>query len=482
MSVLRSHMNNSTYEARLPAYKNEARIARASRLVEKWSRVPEVGLGLTLMEERKAMNTAIAMEKQAQFMTKLTETQYSTSFATTPENMIRLVRITYPNSIRDKLFTDFMMETAKDSIKYIRPVFEANTNIYRSFDSHAFESDKIVYESKEDRFPTEMANGTVDPGVSVSFTGNEFSLGYIPGYAILYDANQVALAVENRNLTWSVKAGVDLTITYAGSGVYTLDGANAGDVAFAIGRYNSEADIAGDYLGSLQIVLDDYQFKVRQLSLGVSWTALSEIVLDSTTGVSTEEILFDVAAQQIKQALDFRAVKLAYAVTVTNGLTPVSFDAEAGATIDDSYIHTAQTISQAIERVGDVLFDKLNRGGVSRIVGGPKAVTYLRLNRAFSAEGAQARIGAYQVGTIYDIPVFKVPSVIIPDNELLCVWKNENNEADVFIAFGTLIPFYSTGTLQRKNFYKEAGISSYGDYHVMNNQYANRIIISNIRG
>jgi hypothetical protein len=218
------------------------------------------------------------------------------------------------------------------------------------------------------------------------------------------------------------------------------------------------------------------------MTLGVTWTALSELVLDSTVGVSTEEVLMDAAGQEIKKSLDFFAVKVAYGAAQSNGFAPINFDAEAGAGTQDSYIHTAQTISQAIERVGDQMYNSLNRGGVSRIVGGPAAVTYLRLNAGFTTKGQQPRIGGYQVGELYGIPVFKVPKQIIPENQLLCVWKNENNEADVSIAFGTLVPFFSTGALQRKNFYKEAGLATFGDYVILNNGYFGLINVNNIRG
>lgn len=478
---IRSRMNESASLVEATKFVEDERKARASRLIEKWSRVPEIGSGIRAMDDRRASNLAIMLESQTRYMSRLTEAQYSSAFSSTPENMIRLVRLAYPNSIRDRLFTDFAMETAKDSIKYLKPVYtDKDPGINRSWDDTAFEGN-VTYESTEERYPTEMANGVVVAGVSVSFTTNEFALGYIPGYAIFEDASGNVVAMENRNLTFSVAAGYTITFSYL-AGVYTLGGADASVIARAYGRYNSEGDLVGDHLGEVELVLSDYQFKVRPLTLGVSWTALSEIVLDSTVGVSTEETLMDAAGQEIKKALDFRAVKIGYAAAMTNGLTPVTFDAEAGAGTDDSYIHTAQTITQAIERVGDVLYNTINRGGVSRIVGGPKAVTYLRMNAGFTTKGAQPRIGGYQVGELHNIPVFKVPSSIIPDNELLCVWKNENNEADVFVAFGTLVPFFSTGALQRKNFYKEAGLASFGDYNVMNSQYANRIIIDNIRG
>lgn len=39
------------------------------------------------------------------------------------------------------------------------------------------------------------------------------------------------------------------------------------------------------------------------------------------------------------------------------------------------------------------------------------------------------------------------------------MWKDDEAEGDVSIAFGTLVPFFNTGVIQRKQFYKEAGIN-----------------------
>jgi hypothetical protein len=467
------------------------RNARADRLIRKWSKVPEIGSGLRMMDTPKARNLAIMLEKQARHMTKFSEATYSSAFAATPENMIRLVRLAYPNSIRDKLFTEFAMETAKDSIKYIKPIYSANSNINRddlfTGVGNGF-NPNVTYESKQSRFPQEMANATVSGGgpYTVAFTTNEFTQGYIAGYAILYDINGNTLAWENKPggaiSSWSLGTTSGITnITFDGVGTYTVTTSGAA-IANAIGRYNSEKDLTGTYLGEVELVMADYQFRVRPLTLGVTWTALAELVLDSTVGVSTEEVIMDAAGQEIKKSLDFYAVKIAYSAATTNGIPTIVFDAEAGAGTQDSYIHTAQTVSQAIERVGDVMYNLLNRGGVSRIVGGPAAITYLRLNAGFTTKGVQPRIGGYQVGEIYGIPVFKVPKAIIPENTLMCVWKNENNEADVSVAFGTLVPFFSTGALQRKNFYKEAGLASFGDYVILNNNYFGLIQINNIRG
>lgn len=102
-------IRNRMQESALPRLKEaeiealNERSARATRLIEKWKRVPEIGSGLSAMGETKASNLAIMLEQQARHMSRLSEAQYSSAFAATPENMIRLVRLAYPNSIRDKL-------------------------------------------------------------------------------------------------------------------------------------------------------------------------------------------------------------------------------------------------------------------------------------------------------------------------------------------------------------------------------------------
>ena len=141
----------------------------------------------------------------------------------------------------------------------------------------------------------------------------------------------------------------------------------------------------------------------------------------------------------------------------------------------------AQTFGTAIATVADNMLNDINRGGVSRLVAGPSAGTYLTLNNQFTNKGAQYFEGAHQMGELNGAPLFKVPSSIVPTNEILTVWKNPNNEADISIAFGTLVPFLSTGLIQRKNFYKEAGLATFGDWAVINKRYLATIVINNLK-
>ena len=152
---------------------------RADLLVEKWSKVPEIGKGITEMDTRSARNLAILLENQTRAMSKMTEAQLSNAFAgQTPENMLRLIRLVYPNSIRGQVFTETSLETMNDSIKYAYPVY---TNASRDgfdyenggyanskfpmdnrFDGTVPGEDDPMYSSTESRYATELVNVPVE--------------------------------------------------------------------------------------------------------------------------------------------------------------------------------------------------------------------------------------------------------------------------------------------------------------------------------
>ena len=453
------------------------------------------------MESSTARNLAVLLENQTRAMSRMTEAQLSSTFnGYSPENMLRLIRLSYPNSVRGQLFTEFSMETAHDSIKYVYPVYAASDPDGKAGRYEAGDVDKpynmagrmdrgelgdIMIESPESQFATEFMTVETTSGEVDLTTAEPFkSLGYIDGYSkFIVDGKVVAVqfSESHKNVWFYAEPGASVEKTANG---FKLTGVTGTKIEF-VGAYNSERDLGGKYLGEVELIMKDYHFQPRPISLGVTWTQLTELVLDTSFGISAEEMLMDSAAQEIKKTLDFQAIKYANAVQKTNGLTTVTFQAEApGAaeiTTKDSYWHTAQIIEQAIDQVSNAMYDKILRGGVSAIVGGPKAVTYLKLNNAWKDTGKQPAIGAYKVGELGGIPVFKVPSSIIPEDELLTTWKNDNAEGDVSIAIGTLMPFFSTGAIQRKNFYKEAGLARYEDTKALQPGYLGRIKIEGIR-
>lgn len=542
--ALSNRMQESAAKADSVMGKGNARTFKLNERVKFWSNVPGIGNGFSKYDEATQRNLACFLDNQAAHMGRLTETQMSTSFSGfTPENMLRLVRLAMPNVVRSKIFTEFAMETARDSIKYIKPVYSKTQygndlsdrvddfkRIYEDADEfndiNNAEARRAIYETTADRINQELA--TIK-NVGGKFTFVEYEAGegaddeetklaalskkwgkkgekYIDGYGVIYgkDEKEVVAVQDKRTKEWFVSSDFAGTVVKSAKnedGVYvvtvspftTKEGyTGTTDVAElkAYARFDSESDFTGDYLGEVEIRMSDYEFRPRPTSIGVTWSQLSELTLDASFGVSAEEYLVTYAAAAIKQELDYRAIRIAYMAAKTNPAAyKVTFDAAyntngAGENANgtkEGYRDNAQTFLSAISTVGDVMYNDIKRGGVSRLVCGPSAGTYIRLNNQFSNKGAMPAEGAHQFGELDGIPTFKVPDEIIPTNEILTVWKNPSNEADISIAFGTFVPFFSTGVIQRKNFYKEAGLATYGDWAILNRRYLALITIDNLK-
>lgn len=534
--ALSNRMNESAAKSDSVMGKGNARTFKLNERVKFWANVPGIGNGITKYDEATQRNLACFLDNQAAHMSRLTETQVSTSFSGfTPENMLRLVRLAMPNVVRSKIFTEFAMETARDSIKYIKPVYsktqygkslEDRTDFARIFEDADETNDinnenarRAIYETTADRINQELATIAGVDGV-FTFACTEADIEkknavskwgvngehYIDGYGVVYgkDEKDVIAVQDKRTKTWFVAGEyVDKVTVKSDKNVITV--AKKDDAEFdlngvhAYARFDSESDFMGDYLGEVEIRMSDYEFKPRPTTIGVTWSQLSELTLDASFGVSAEEYLVTYAAAAIKQELDYRAIRLAYMTAKTNPAAyHVTFDA-AYNTIEtvtssdgtntttttngtkEGYRDNAQTFLSAVATVGDIMYNDIKRGGVSRLVCGPSAGTYVRLNNLFSNKGAMPAEGAHQFGELDGIPVFKVPDEVIPTNEILTVWKNPSNEADISIAFGTFVPFFSTGVIQRKNFYKEAGLATYGDWAILNRRYLATITIERLK-
>ena len=494
---------------------------RGAKFVESWSRIPKIGAGLTQLPEAVARNTAINLQTQAASMSKMTEAQLSTSFqGFTPENMLRLVRLAMPNTCRNKVFTEFAMESAKDSIKYIKPVYsktvhdgdlhdkhtsneagaygDASKYVDKYNDINEDDFQRALYENTEDRFTQELINipgngqGVFTIPAKAAEGGNPavYAAKLIKGYMKIYDGDEThPIAEENKrtgNFFVNTAEYPNATVKVeeaAGAITITVEGIDDKANIKAFARFDLEDDFLGDNLGEIELVMSDYKFEPRPTTIGVTWSQLAEITLDASFGLSAQDMLVTYAGDAIRINLDLRSFKLAYGVARSNKDYVVEFDAAYGNGENiEGYFHTAQTFPSAVDTVTDIMVNDINRGGVSRMVAGFSAGSYLKLVKGtFSEKGRQSAKGIYQIGEFGGIPTFKAPSSIIPTNEIMCVWKDDENEGDVAIAFGTLVPFFNTGIIQRKNFYKEAGLATYGDWAVMNRRYLALIRIKGLK-
>jgi len=440
------------------------------QLFEKWSKTPDVGEGLEGLYERdadKARGLSIILENQENHLSQLTETQISNSFGTTPENVLRVVRLGYPNSVRGELFLEWAMETARDSIYYLSPVYQKT--------ARGADAGDVTHESDAYRYSSEIEEETEGAMTAGALAGT--LTGVLPmrpfSVKILRDGVPVAADDGAGNFVGTTFTG---TINYTTGEYDVTDSAGGTEVLTFIWNYDSEVAANYDELGSVELQLRDYQFRVKPMPLYVSWSKMTELLINTTLNIDAEDALIRGAGDELKKALDFQAVRMAW--RASGGNTAVTFDGtlSAGETETDK----ATNLSRAIDDAADTIFASLQRGGVSKIVGGPKAVNYLKLHKRFSAAGAQPKVGIHKVGSLDGMDIYKAPSTIVDDSSLMGIYKNENVPEDVSLAFGSLIPLYKTQTLEHKNFYKETGMAHFGDGRVLNGRYLTRINLTNI--
>lgn len=453
----------------------------ADRLFEKWSKTSQIGDGLIEMrdkDESKARALSIILENQENHLARLTETQISNSFGTTPQNLIRVIRLGYPNSVRGELFLEWAMETARDSIYYLSPVYTAT--------KRGATVAGVTHQSSAYRYGMEVEEesiGTGD-GTTKAFTGasgGSISNPPLRPYTVKVYVNNSPVATDDGSgnmIGTLLDTGSTNTINYdtgALTVTFTTAPASAATIVVA---YNYDSEDSDQYtdLGSIELQLRDYQFRVKPMPLYVSWSKMTEILINTTLNIDAEDALVRGAADELKKSLDFYAVREAW--RASNANTAVSFDT-AGAT-GESEIDRAMSFSRTIDQASDVMFNAVQRGGVSKMVAGPGAASYIKLHRRFSGANAQPKVGIHRIGSIDGIDLYKAPSAIVPDAQVLFVHKNEQVPEDVSLALGTLIPLYRTQSLEFKEFYTETGMAYFGDSKVMNSSYLVRGTINNL--
>lgn len=509
------------------------RTARANHQLKIWENVDFLKNSekakSAINESNNSENTAFYLTNQARVLRHMTEEQVANDFMkVTPANLLKLVVMSMGNLNRGKIFTEFAMESPRDVFIYIRPFFarpfdllqdgsrKDNMNSRTSSGAEkgkefGFDEDtsdwtsarKALYETTEDRFATELANAPTASTTEVTFAGNEFGENgelYIDGYFKLYvkGNEKKVIAIQDP----STKAvfpsgdypGVVVTHT-ADTNTFKIEGLTLadGEEVQAYGRFDAETDYTGKYLGEVELRMSMKTFIPRRTAIGVSWTQLTDIILDSGFNQSAQDLLLDFAAATIHQQLDYQAVKMAYAIAKTNFTKDASgnvqkfaveFDAKysnSGTGAKDSYADNAQTFTTAIQTMGDKLYNDIHRGTINKLVCGVSAGTYITLLAGFSSSGKQDANGIYKFGTLDGIELYKAPTDVIPSNEILAIYKNDKIQQDAALVFGTLVPFTTTNVLPRKNFYKEAGLATYGDVGILEKKFLGIISIKDLK-
>lgn len=474
--IMRKEKVTEDQAQKISEQKMTERRKAGDQLFEKWQKKPTIGEGLDSLYEAdadRARNTAIILENQEQHLKSLTESQLSTTFKTAPNNVIRVVRLAYPNSVRGDIFTEWAMQTARDSVFYLKGTYGKTKRGATAGDTMKSSFSDRYFSEHELEDTDETANGSI-----TEFTGEDsgslLNAPLVP-HTVQVFLNDVPVGSDDGagNIVGDdIAAG---TINYTTGAIsVTFDTAPAtGDVVNFGYNFQSEDPSQYEDIGNVHLSLEEFLFRAQQYPLGLSWTKMTDLLLGTTLNIDAEEALLSAGADELKKSLDYQALRLGY--RYAKGTTPVTFDANWSAAGADSEVAHAQSVTKAFDDAGDVIFNNIGRGGVSYVYGGPKAINFTKLHNRFDSNGRQPAVGAHRIGGLDGVPFYKVPSNIVPNDELVCVWKNDSTANDSAIMFGTLVSLYATPTLTFKEAYSEMGLHHYGDHKVTNKKYITRI-------
>jgi len=461
---------------------NASRNRIADRLIEKWSKKKGLDLDnggfakIYSASPRKARNLATILENEERHIRSLTETQISNAFQGTPQTVIKVIRLGYPNSVRGDIFTEYAMTTMKDTIYKIETLYDRT--------KRGATQNNVMYESTSDRYASEINSVDVSATATTTFTG---SLGVVPLRAYSVNVLLNGFPVGNDNglgvITGSaLSTGTASTIDYT-SGAYSLTFASAltTNDTFTI-RWNENSEDSTLYAnqGQVNVRLVGYDFRAKPFPIGFSWSKMTELLMESALQNDAEEVLISAGADELKKSLDFQALRLAY--SASKWTTAQDFNADWAAQGSDSDFAHSQSVTKALRNASQKTYNALMRGGnATSYVAGASAATYLTMHKGFVYDNAMPAVGAFRMGTLNGIPVYQAPSDIIPTAEILCVYKNNREESnDSAIVTGTYIPLYRTQTLEFNSFHKESALAFFGDMRIQEGKYVTRVTLSGL--
>lgn len=461
---------------------DRTRNAIADRLIEKWSKKKGLNLDRGKFEKiyesspRKARNLAIVLENQEKYLKTLTETQISNAFQGTPQTVIKVIRLGYPNSVRGELFTEYAMTTMKDTMFKIETVYDKT--------KRGATINNVMYESNADRYASEIERVTVSATATDTFTG---TLAVVPArpYTVRLLLNGFPVASDNGSgiLVGSVLSeSTASTIDYT-TGAYSIVFATALTTADAYTvewSHNSEVSTLYGEQGQVNVRLVPYDFRAKPYPIGFSWSKMTELLMNDQLGLDGQEVFISAGADELKKSLDFQAIGLAN--QASRWTTPVTFDTDwAAAGSDSDFAHT-QSVVKALRNASQKTYEAIMRGGeATSYVCGPKAATYLTGHKGYIADTSMPSVGAYKFGTLNGIPLYQVPSDVVATDEILCTYKNNREEAnDSALTCATYLNFYQTQTLEYSSFHKETAIAWFGDLKIQESKYITKVKLENL--
>jgi hypothetical protein len=452
-------------------------------LVHGLTRRPYFGKGIAEAYDKypeRVINLAFAVKNVEEHLRDLTEAQISTTLGTTPENILRVLRLGYLNTCRQDAFWEMGLATAHDIFFYLEPKYRktlrgaaAGDTMYES-KSYRSVSDTGSWDSAE------TANGTIK---TFTFAPSASEIPISPftvqlfrnGLLVANDDGQGKIQGSDADAAGSAITGTVNYTTGAASVTFTAAPASGQPVVLE-GGIALEKDTNLAVTQSVDLTLRAVPFTLREYPITASFSKKLELVLGTSYKVDAQEAYLRAMVDELRKTLDMQAFSLASRQAHRNSAAnPIVFDMQGA--VGEAETNRIQVVTRYIDKAGTRIYNKLFRGGVSVIFGGPTATGVLTGHNRWNDTGAQDANGIYKLGNLGDIPVFRVPPEVCADSDLVCVYKNRQLPEDVFLMIGTLLPLHVTDKLELSGRNTEFGVASYGDMQILNKGYAEVLTI-----
>jgi hypothetical protein len=239
----------------------------------------------------RVINLAFAVKNVEEHLAGLQEAQISSTLGTTPENILRVLRLGYLNTCRQDAFWEMGMATAHDIFFYLEPKYRKTLRGANAGD--------IMYQSKpwrsaSDEGEWESAETPDASVVNFTFAPSAAELPLTPYTVKVYNGNGL---VANDNGKGIIK-GTDIdgtaitgTVNYAtgvGSVTFTTAPA-AGTTVVMAGSIALENDSDLQITQAVELSLRACPFTLREYPITASFSKKLELTLGTSYKVDAQE-------------------------------------------------------------------------------------------------------------------------------------------------------------------------------------------------
>ncbi len=463
---------------------------KANMLYEKWSKT-DIGRGIQgdntdvdivkIMETNpnKARLVAKAIDNQERHLQTLSEAVIQSTFSTTPENLLKVVKKGVANSNRSEMFTEVALDTTDDALYFIDMTHQDTlTGRQMTANDKIFEN-AYEYTAGETAYIDQVGDGDT----SVSLTADNTPIkAYkvhvtLDGKLIGYDDGAEAITVIDTDILTSG------TVNYTSGAVALTFARNVEATETVRLYYHWDSEESGLYAQypKVSLTISKKRFQARPMPLGYTYSSMAELVLETQMNESASDLLINAVSAEHARSRDYKAIAYARSIAKTN--QAYEFNTKFGDAGEVSHKSHAQRVYSVIDNISGAIHDSLLRGKVSTIIAGNRATSYLRLHDLWTEDTSQPREGVYKAGTLGDMTVFTCPVTpssgqLVATDEMLLTYKNPLQPLDCSLAFGVLTEL--TASLQYPQFYIDGNIATVEDKMMITREFLRVLTLTNL--